>query len=66
MAKNSVFLTISIIEKPVKSKIIIRYSGRQSTKEEPIFKRGYNEKKTHITRAVRPFYNATSALVRVL
>jgi hypothetical protein len=65
MAKNSVFLTISIIEKPVKSKIIVRYSGRQSTKEEPIFKRGYNEKLT-FSRAIRPFYNATSARVRVL
>jgi len=30
-------MTFSILEKPVKSKIILRYSGRQSTKKEAIF-----------------------------
>jgi hypothetical protein len=32
MAKNGVFLTISFVEKPVKSKIIVRYSGCKATK----------------------------------
>jgi len=32
MAKNSVFLTFSIVKNPGKSKIIVRYSGYKATK----------------------------------
>jgi len=32
MAKNGIFLIFSIVEKPVKNKIIVRYSGCKATK----------------------------------